>query len=211
MPDLEAVRHRIVEHPAFHGGPADETYILDWLEWNLSSEGFTSDKLDEVADRIASIQEGNPQRWLHYVAHSHTDLLAKKIVQALIRRLRMRGVGVPSDAPDAVTAEGMNTLCRWALAVATGDRPEPPAPRGRPKEPVRSAVIAWAVSAIRDLGELPYEGMDGSACQAVAGRLNMSHAAVRSIWRKEQPQLRRWRENGLLPPAKKQTRRQTRR
>ena len=72
---------------------------------------------------------------------------------------------------------------------------------------VVSMSLTPSVSAIRDLGELPYEGMDGSACQAVAGRLNMSHAAVRSIWRKEQPRLRRLRENGLLPPAKKQTRR----
>ena len=141
MPDLEAVKRRIREHR----GPADETHILDLLEWTLS-EGIVSDNPDDVADRIASIQEGNPQRWLYYVAHSHTDLLAWKVVQALIRRLRMRGVGVPSAAPDAVTAEGMNTLYRWALEVATDDRPEPPVPAGRPSEPMRAAVIAWAVS-----------------------------------------------------------------
>ena len=56
MPDLEAVKRRIREHR----GPADESHVLDVLEWSLR-EGVVSDKLDDVADRIASIQEGNPQ------------------------------------------------------------------------------------------------------------------------------------------------------
>ena len=36
---LAELKRRIRAHPAFHGGPADETYWLDFMEWTLAEFG----------------------------------------------------------------------------------------------------------------------------------------------------------------------------
>ena len=49
---LAELKRRIRAHPAFHGGPADETYWLDFMEWTLAEFG-TYDFMGEVlADNL---------------------------------------------------------------------------------------------------------------------------------------------------------------
>ena len=39
MDEIEVAEHRMRVHPAFTGGPADEGYWLDSLQWALKSIG----------------------------------------------------------------------------------------------------------------------------------------------------------------------------
>ena len=59
MADVEALKRRIRAHPAFGGGPADEGYWLDFLEFTLAK--FES--YEFMVDCLADSCERQPKRW----------------------------------------------------------------------------------------------------------------------------------------------------
>ena len=175
MSDLEALMAQIRAHPAFHGGQADETYVLDWLELALS---LYPEGLDTLAEVTAGVRSHQPERWPVYTEASREDLLASKVVQALIRLVR---------TPDGFVPEPLNS---WALDVATGvRRQQPPDESDARKQGLRNAAIVWAVHSIREVSGIPYEfhepksGSPKTACHVVAERLGWKFGKVRTIWR----------------------------
>ncbi|MCY4430789.1 MAG: hypothetical protein OXC11_10430 [Rhodospirillales bacterium] len=207
MPDLEALKRRIREHPAAQGGPADVTYCLDLLQVTLKMSFVP---LAGQAALCAAVHHRNPQMWFAYIAVSREDPFAWAILQALLRRLK-------HETPESLSASeeqlpifrvGFDALNDWAREVASGELQKPTRPgRDRRKLQMENAAIVATVNFIRDHSDLPYEGEDGSACQVVADRLGMTYATVRTKWQNGQPLLRRARESGRIPPAKKRTRR----
>ena len=208
---MDVLKRRIREHRAFRGGPADETYWLDLMEFalNMFPEG-----LDHLADLMASVREHHPECWSAYIEASRTDPLAWKVVHNLFRRLRNR----PSDSLTASEDEvekwrdARERLDEWARDVTAGDRVEPTPPGGDSRKQVsRNGTIAATINGIRDLTGLPYESDERrSACHAVAERLGMKYHTVRSIWRNHRGLLKRARQKGLIPPPTKQRRRKRR-
>ena len=207
MPDLEALKRRIGEHPAARGGPADVTYCLDLLQVALASS-FVD--LDGQAELYAAVHHRNPQMWFAYIAASREDPFAWKVLQALLRRLKHEepeSLGA-SEEQLPIFRVGFDALNNWAREVASGELQKPQR-RGRDRRSlqVEDAGIVATVNFIRDHSNLPYEGEDSSACQVVADRLGMAYATVRTKWQKGQSLLRRARERGRIPPSKKPTRR----
>ena len=124
-----------------------------------------------------------------YALAAAQDRLAWKVMEALARL-------VPRDLPSP------NAVYTWALLVAGGKVQAPPDGPDKRKKAHRNHVIAVTVNGIRDLGQLPYESEERrSACHAVAERLGMPYATVRTIWRGQRPLLTKAREMGLIPPA----------
>ena len=210
MADLDVLKQRIRAHPAFRGGPADETYWLDLLE--VTVREISPEGLDTLANQLAGFLESHPERWLVHIEASRKDLLAWKTVHALLKRFRNRPPDslVVSEDNEETWRAAAALLNAWGLDVATGDRTKPPDGSDSRKQALRNSSIVVTVNGIRDLSGLPYESDERrSACDAVAERLGMSYATVRTIWRNGQKRLRRAREKGLIPPAKKQRRQRT--
>ena len=70
MADLETLRRRICEHPAFQGGPADEDYWLDFLEFTLAKYGT----YDFMVERRADWCERQPEMLYAYIITSNSPL-----------------------------------------------------------------------------------------------------------------------------------------
>ena len=212
MDDLDVLKRRIQAHPAFRGGPADEAYWLDLLE--VTVREMFPEGLDTLADLTADVLERHPERWWAYIEASREDLLAWKIVHSLLKRFRNRPPGSPvvSEDDEGSWRTAAALLIAWGMDVATGDRKEPPDGSDRRKRALRNRAIIATVNGIRDLGELPYESDDRwSACDAVAKRLGMAYATVRTVWRNGRGKLRSARAHGRIPPSKKQRRQRPKR
>ena len=212
MPDLDALKARIRQHPAFRGGAADETYWLDLLEVCLHE--VVPQNLDGIAEHLAAVHERNSERWLTYISASENDLLAWKVLQALLRRLMKREPGslVICDEQEPIWRAGLNGLNQWAREVAVGDRREPSDHPDRRKHLPRNGMIVAAVNGIREVSGIPYERDDSqsgeprTACHVVAERLGWTYSKVRTIWRRNRYLIDRQRQSGRMPPARKRTR-----
>ena len=202
---LAELKRRIREHPAFHGGPADEAYWLDYTEAMLAlfPEGH-----DTMAEIMAGVALKRPEIWPAYVEASNSDLLFWKIVRVMVRLSRpgaSESYNVPEDA--------FQCLNEWALDAATEVRREPKERRDERKMMMRNLTIVIAVHGIREVSGIPYEfdepkaGDPRSACHVVADRLGWTYGKVRSIWRKGRPLLERAQKQELVPPSRKKTRR----
>ena len=200
MDSMEDLKGRIRAHPASSGGPPDEGYWLDLLEFTLAE--MAPEGLDPIAALTAKMLERHPEKWRAYIAASEKDLLAYKTVGALFSSLRRRG---PLEEP----------VQEWAYDVAEGLRPAPKDGSDKRKQALRNAVILAAVNGIHDVSGLPYDfdepksGEPRTACHAVAERLGMPFTTVRTIWRnrKQDGFWDRARKLGVVPPPRPRQRR----
>ena len=198
MADLEALRRRIRDHPAFGGGPADEGYWLDFLEFTLAKFGT----YDSMVEHFADLCERQPEMLHAYIITSQHDRLAWDILHALAPRLRTRGKALPP------------VLAEWWIDASTGVLAKPK-DGGKlvHRNTMRDTTIAAAVNGIRDVTDLPYEfdatksESPRSACHVVADRLGKPYGTVRTIWLKHRQLVERARLQGLVPPARPRKRR----
>ena len=198
MADLEALRRRIRAHPASSGGPPDEGYWLDILEFELATSG----SYEFMVERVTGLCERQPERLAAYIVASEYDRLHWDVLHALVLRLQAEEKEVPPD------------LTKWWMDATTGDRDKPKqGGRVKHRNSMRDATIVAAVNGIRNVTDLPYEfderksGEPRSACHVVAERLGMRHATVRTIWRNNRSLVDRVRALELIPPERKRTRR----
>ena len=198
MADLETLRRRICEHPAFQGGPADEDYWLDFLEFTLAKFGT----YDFMVEHLADWCERRPEMLYAYIITSKRDRLAWDVLHVLVPRLRTGGKALPP------------VLAEWWIDATTGVLVKPNV-GGKPvhRNTLRDATIASAVNGIHDVTDLPYEfdatksESPRSACHTVAGRLGMRYGTVRTIWLKHRQLVERARLRGLVPPPRPRERR----
>ena len=212
MSDLEALIERMRAHPAFSGGPADEEYWLDLLEFSLSEFGGG---LDALAQTLALNLERHPERLQAYIERSRDDLLAFKTLQVLLANMRGKQPDPISASPDEAVLwlAALNSLNGWAQDVTLEIIKKPKDRPDKRKRMIRDAAIAATVNGIHDVSGVPYEfdepmsGEPRSACHIVADRLDMPYTTVRSIWRKKRDLLDRVREHGLIPQPRPKQRR----
>ena len=194
MDDIESLKRRIREHPAFLGGPPDGTYWLDMMEVVIE---IFPDVLDATADLMANVALTRPEKWPVYALADERHPLRHlrwKVMEALARK-------VPRDLPVP------NAVDTWARDVAAGNIPRPPGRSGRPTKELRNVIIATTVNGIRDLDELPYESDERrSACSVVAERLGVSYGKVRTIWLRTRPRIKKAQRLGVIPPPRKRRR-----
>ena len=210
--DLEVLKERVRAHPAARGGPADEGYWLDLLEFCLAEFGGG---LDALAKIYALNLESHPEKWQAYIAASRDDLLAFKTLQVLLANMRGKKPGSISVSPEEATVwrVALKSLDGWAQDVALENIKKPKDRPDKRKWMLRDASIAATVNGIHDLSGVPYEfdepksGEPRSACHIVADRLGKPYATVRSIWRKERDLLNQAREHGLIPSPRPKQRR----
>ena len=196
---LAELKRRIRAHPAFHGGPADETYWLDFMECTLAEFGTYDFMLERLADNL----KHHPDQVPVYVVASESDGLFWDVLSRLVPLLwRNEGV-VPA------------VLLEWWMDKTTGIRERPPSSgkHGR-RNNMRDLTIVTTVNGIRNVTDLPYEfdepsGLrkQRSACHVVAERLGWTYGRVRSIWRNNRSIVDRARAHGLVPLARARTRR----
>ena len=198
MDRFEDLKRKLRAHPAFHGGPADEEYWLDFLEASLAKFGSYEFLIEMQGKGL----ERRPERLAAYILASREDRLAWDVLYDLVPRLRRGGQALP------------NELAEWWISATTGVL-KPPKRGGKVvhRNRARDTAIAAAVKGIHDVSGIPYEfdepksGDPHTACHVVANRLGMTYEAVRSIWRKMHPLIKRAQERGLVSPSRK-TRRQ---
>lgn len=198
MDDVEALKRRIRAHPAFGGGPADEGYWLDFLEFTLAKFG----SYEFMVERLADSCERQPETLAAYIVASENDRLTWDALYALVPRLPANGRAVPPSLND------------WWLDATTGVRQRPKkGGKVKHRNRMRDLTIVAAVNGIRDVTDLPFEfderksGEPRSACHVVAERLGMRYATVRTIWRKNRAIVDRARAHELVPPGRERTRR----
>ena len=113
MTDPDILKERIMAHPAFKGGPADESYWLDFLEFSLAAfpEG-----LDTLASLLATDLERHPENWAAYIETSREDLLAYKTLQVLLINVRDRKLdtSITPLEKDLAWHAAICNLNRWA-------------------------------------------------------------------------------------------------
>ena len=198
MGDLEALKLRIRAHPAFQGGPADEDYWLDFMEFTL--EEFAS--YEFMIERLADSLERHPEKLPAYLYGSEKVRVFWDVLHALVPRL-WRGGKVVFPA-----------LIEWWMDATTGALVKPK--RGGKdvyKNTMRDVTIVAAVNGIREVSGIPYEFDEPNftpphtACHVVARRLGMRYPTVRSIWRKNRSIVDRARVHGLVPPPRTRKRR----
>ena len=93
---LAELKRRIRAHPAFHGGPADETYWLDFMEWTLAEFGTYDFRIEWLADNLK-----------HHPGPS----------TRVRRRIRNR---TPSFGAPRRWACGSETLALWTVVALNG-------------------------------------------------------------------------------------------
>ena len=106
LKDNEDLLSRIREHPAFHGGPRDENYWLDLLEFVLRRFGKG---LDSLADLGASYIEPFPEFWSLDIENSQKVPLAWKVCEVLVgrlSRLEAQSRTVPVEEREVVVLTG---------------------------------------------------------------------------------------------------------
>lgn len=194
---LAELKRRIRAHPAFRGGPADETYWLDFMECTLAEFGTYDFRLEVLGDNL----KRHPDRVPAAVVASESDPLVWDVLSRLVPLLwRNKGV-MPA------------VLLEWWMDKTTGIRGDRPRSGGEGRNQMRDLTIVAAVNGIRDVTDLPYEFDEPSgreprtACHVVAERLGWTPERVRSIWRKNRSIVDRARAHGLVPPARPRTRR----
>ena len=196
---LAELKRRIRAHPAFHGGPADETYWLDFMEWTLAEFGTYEFKVDCLADNL----KRHPDQVPGWVIASESDRLACDVLSHLVHLLWRNEKLWPPDV-----------LLEWWMDKTTGIRDKPPS-CGEGRNQMRDLTIVAAVNGIRDVTDLPYEfdehGGSGraprTACHVIAERLGWTYGRVRTIWRKNRSIVDRARARGLVPPERRRKRR----
>ena len=198
MADLEALRRRIRAHPASSGGPADEGYWLDILEFDLATAG----SYEFMVECLAGRREQQPETLATYIVASEYDRLIWDVLHALVLKLQAEGKEMPPE------------LTRWWMDVTTGDRDKPKqGGKVKHRNLMRDVTIVAAVNGIRNVTDLPYEfderksGEPRSACHVVAEKLGMRYATIRTIWRNHRSLLDSARALALIPPERKRTRR----
>ena len=195
---LAELKRRIRAHPAFHGGPADETYWLDFMECTLAVFGTYDFKLEVLADKL----KRHPERVTAAVPSSQSDPLVWDVLSRLVPLLWRNERVVPA------------VLLEWWMDKTTGIRDKPPS-CGEGRNQMRDLTIVAAVNGIRDVTDLPYEfdehGGSGraprTACHVIAERLGWTYGRVRTIWRKNRSIVDRARARGLVPPERRRKRR----
>ena len=193
---LAELKRRIRAHPAFHGGPADETYWLDFMECTLEEFGTYDFKVEVLADNL----KRQPDRVPAAVVASESDPLVWDVLSRLVPLLWRNERVLPA------------VLLEWWMDKTTGIRDRPPS-GGEGRKQMRDLTIVAAVNGIRNITDLPYEfdepsGRDPrTACHVVAKRLGCTYERVRSIWRNNRSIVKRARAHGLVPPARPRTRR----
>lgn len=195
---LAELKRRIRAHPAFHGGPADETYWLDFMECTLAEFGTYDFKLDCLADNL----KRHPDQIPGWVIASESDCLAWDVLSHLVHLLWCNEKVVPA------------VLLEWWMDKTTGIRNKPRR-GGEGRYEMRDLTIVAAVNGIRDVTDLPYEydkpgrsfRAARTACHVVAERLGWTYERVRSVWRNNRSIVDRARTHGLVPPARPRTRR----
>ena len=193
---LAELKRRIRAHPAFHGGPADETYWLDYMEWILAEYGTYDFKVERLADNL----KRHPDQVPAYVVASESDGFAWDVLSRLVTLLWRNERVVPA------------VLLEWWMDKTTDIRDRPPS-GGERRYQMRDLTIVAAVNGIRNVTDLPYEFDEPSgreprtACHVVAERLGWTYERVRSIWRNNKSIVKRARAHGLVPPARPRTRR----
>ena len=195
---LAELKRRIRAHPAFHGGPADEIYWLDFMECTLAEFGTYDFQVEFRADMLSR----HPEQVPTYVVASESDRLAWDVLSRLVPLLWRTERVMPA------------VLLEWWMDKTTGirDRPRSSGKHGR-RNRMRDLTIVTAVNGIRNVTDLPYEFDESSgreprtACHVVAERLGSPYESVRSIWRKNRSIVKRARAHGLVPPARPRTRR----
>ena len=197
---LAELKRRMRAHPAHHGGPADETYWLDFMECTLAEFGTYDFNLEVLGDKL----KRDPDRIPAAVVASNSDPLVWDVLDRLVPHLWRNERAVPA------------VLLEWWMDKTTGILRGRPRSGGERRNQMRDLTIVAAVNGIRNVTDLPYEfdkpsGLrkPRSACHVVAERLGWNYETVRSIWRKNGSIVDRARAHGLVPPARPRTRRKS--
>ena len=142
MDDIETAGRRMRAHPAFTGGPADEGYWLDSLQWALASNGTYEVMTNNYAARL----EQNPEQADWFVRASLVNRMYWDVLEVFVHEMWTRGRNVPP------------TLISWWMDATTGaiKKPRHGGKQTR-KNLMRDVLIAATVSAIHDVTDLPYE------------------------------------------------------
>ncbi len=199
MDEIEVAEHRMRVHPAFTGGPADEGYWLDSLQWALKSIGT----YESMVERYAARLERNPEQAEWYIRASLVNRLYWDVLEVFVREMWTNGRGLRL------------TLIEWWMNATTGVIQKPSLGGKRTRRNfMRDLLIVATVNAIHEATDLPYEFDEPkpprkprTACHAVAERLAIPYATIRTIWRKSRLHLDRARESGRIPVARKRRRR----
>lgn len=188
---LEALEERIE-----HADPKTEAERAEWIldRWELFLFCETPLGFDAVAERAAEIVleavedlEGPSPDWpSNWIKRSENDLLAWRVCQILVARLRHRDPWLLSLSP----------LNDWAWDAASGVRNEPRAKRGRRSgtNVFRNLAMALAVEQVVEVARtMPWSSSStrGSVCHVVAKRLGYSYDTVHRISR----EFRRGKQN----------------
>ena len=199
MDEIEAAEHRMRAHPAFTGGPADEGYWLDSLQWALKSIGT----YESMVERYAARLEQNPEQAEWYIRASLENRLYWDVLEVFVREMWTNGRGLRP------------TLIEWWMNATTGVIKKPTLGGKRTRRNfMRDVVIVATVDAIHEATDLPYEFDEPkphrkprTAGHAVAERLAIPYETIRTIWRKNRLHVDRTREAGRIPVARKRRRR----
>ena len=169
-------------------------------EWRSMSKGERRDEilghvedaknsgigdLDAQAKGIAELfLVGRPSEWPYWVAKSQEDWFAWHVVHSIVRRLWQEDRDRVAEPP----------LSDWVSGFF--DNPEPPSRgRGQPKggQAFLHKVAVKGVYALVDASLCDVIGTEmgdgASACDLVAGRLQMKPRSVYSVWRSHRKDL----------------------
>ena len=158
----------------------DEEAWLAYLELLLQLPVVNPANLDELAQYVATTLAREPQHWEDYVSASSKDVLAWKVLSAMVDHLRRHDPTILRLPP----------LQDWILGVATGERQ---APQGSTVRDTRLKrlyhfMIAVAVNDLCTLGTRRPSSTNHlraeSACHIVERRLELEYETVRWIYKR---------------------------
>ena len=104
MDDIETAGRRMPVRPAFTGGPADEGYWLDSLQWALASNGTYEVMIKNYAARL----EQNPEQADWFVRASLVNRMYWDVLEVFVREMWINGRHMPP------------TLVAWRMDATTG-------------------------------------------------------------------------------------------
>ena len=164
----------------------DEEYLLDLLQvWN---EGVRPQSMRELAEKYATALSKFPLEWEEHMSRSQTDYLAWDAIQVLLDKERPFLANLLPPPPQFLVPYAR--LQSWALDVALGIRPRPPAPRGGDDRVLRTrnAMIVVTLKRLQDMGTplstSNESAREGTGFQLVGDRLRRKYEGVRDVWKK---------------------------